>query len=143
CPSVPSPRTCQTALAAKGAECQVLSSAARRWLAKSLWELPFARVRTAVDVQHLPGDVTSFSQINDGLSDVLRVGDRAHRGEGLHEVPRGVLVKRGIDNARRDRIEADIVLCIFTRQAEGDGIKSALGDHRNRCRKVCDGVLEQ
>jgi hypothetical protein len=100
-------------------------------------------VRTAVHVQHLPGDVTSFSQIHDRLSDVLRLRDRAHRGKGLHEVPRSVLVKRGIDNARRDRIEPDIVLGVFTRQAEGDGIKSALGDHRHRCRKARDGVLKQ
>ena len=105
--------------------------------------LPPACVRTAVHVQHLAGDMASFSQINDSLSDVLRVRDRAHRGKGLHEVPRSVLVKRSIDNARRDRIEPDIVLGVFTREAEGNGVKAALGDHRNRCRKARDGVLEQ
>jgi hypothetical protein len=30
-------------------------------------------------VQHLPGDVRGFSQINDRFGDLLRLGDRAHR----------------------------------------------------------------
>src|SRR5437879_12166943 len=97
-----------------------------------LGRLPPASVRTAVHVQHLAGDVTSFSQIHDSLSDVLRIRDRAHRGKGLHEVPRSVLVEWGVDNARRDGIEPDIVLGVFTREAEGYGVKAALGDHRNR-----------
>jgi hypothetical protein len=50
-----------------------------RWAAESLRRLPFANVCTAVYVQHLPGDVTGFRQINDTVSDVLRVGDRTHR----------------------------------------------------------------
>jgi hypothetical protein len=37
----------------------------------SLYRLPSARVRTAVDVQHLSGDVTSFRQVNDGIGNVL------------------------------------------------------------------------
>jgi hypothetical protein len=39
--------------------------------------LPFADVRTTVDVQHLLCDVTSFRQINDSVSDVLRIRNRA------------------------------------------------------------------
>jgi hypothetical protein len=56
-----------------------INRAARHRPAESLRRLPFANVRTAVYVQHLPGDVTGFRQINDTLSDVLRVGDRTHR----------------------------------------------------------------
>src|SRR6266478_2621282 len=41
--------------------------------------LPSAGVRTAVHVQHVPGDMTSFRQINHRLSDVLRIRNRPHR----------------------------------------------------------------
>jgi hypothetical protein len=41
---------------------------ARRWPAGSLRGLPFADVRTAVHVQHLPGDVMSLRKINDSLN---------------------------------------------------------------------------
>jgi hypothetical protein len=47
--------------------------------AESLRGLPFANVRAAVHVQHLPCDVTGLRQINDSLSDVLRIRDRTHR----------------------------------------------------------------
>src|SRR6266850_7324705 len=91
CPSAPSQRKCQTASGRSGAECQgpaVGDLHRPRCEPLMLPTLPPARMRTTVHVQHLPGDVTSFSQINDSLSDVLRVRDRTHRGKGRHEVPR-------------------------------------------------------
>ena len=45
----------------------------------SLRGLPFANVRAAVHVQHLPCDVTGLRQINDSLSDVLCVRAGTHR----------------------------------------------------------------
>jgi hypothetical protein len=41
-------------------------------------ELPFAKVCTAVDVQHLPCDLPSFCQVNDRAGNVLNGRDRAH-----------------------------------------------------------------
>ena len=40
--------------------------------------LPSARVRTAVDVQHLPGDVTSFRLVNHSIGNVLCFRDHTH-----------------------------------------------------------------
>ena len=82
-------------------------------LAANFYRLPSSRVRTAVHVQHLPGYVTSFRQINDSFSNVLGLGDRAHRCKSLHEVLRIVFMQRSIDSARRDRVETDIVLRVF------------------------------
>ncbi len=45
---------------------------------RQLSRLPPARVRTAVHVQHLSGDVTSFSEVNDSIGNVLRFRDNAH-----------------------------------------------------------------
>src|SRR5215813_3245972 len=37
----------------------------------------------------------------------------------------------------------DLVLRVLVREATGNRIKSALGDHRNRCRQARDWVFEQ
>ena len=42
--------------------------------------LPFANVGTAVHVQHLPGDVRSFGQINHGIHDLLNGRNASHWG---------------------------------------------------------------
>jgi hypothetical protein len=42
--------------------------------------LPFANVRTAVHVQHLPGNVRCLSQINHGIHHLLNVRNASHRG---------------------------------------------------------------
>ena len=52
-------------------------------------------------------------------------------------------MERGVDHAGRDRIEADVALRVLVREAAGNRSKSTLGDHRDRCRKARDGVLEQ
>jgi hypothetical protein len=70
---------CQTASGEMGAECQDPAAGDLHRQAANLYRLPSSRVRTAVHVQHLPGYVTSFRQINDSFSNVLRLGDRAHR----------------------------------------------------------------
>ena len=59
----------------------------------------------------------------------------------LHEVLWGALVQRGVDNARRDRVKADVVLRVFAREAQGNRIQSALGDHWNGGRNTRDGVV--
>src|SRR5450631_1089101 len=79
---------------------------------------PFAHVRTAVYVQHLPGNMASFRKINDRVRNFLRVGDRAHGVKALEEILRIVLVEWGIDYTRRDRVEADVVFRVFTGQAD-------------------------
>src|SRR6266436_10055496 len=70
--------------------------------------LPFTVVRTAVHVQHLPGDMARFREIEHRASDVLRCGDRTHRRQGLQEILRVVLVKWSVDDSGCDRIEADV-----------------------------------
>src|ERR1700741_2027235 len=70
--------------------------------------LPFAVVRTAVHVQHLPGDLARFGEIDYRARDVLRSGNRAHRGQGLQEILWVVFVKWSVNDSGRDRIEADM-----------------------------------
>jgi hypothetical protein len=45
-----------------------------------LRRLPFANVRTAVHVQHLPSDVRSLGQINHGIHDLLNGRNASHWG---------------------------------------------------------------
>src|SRR5262245_38498995 len=42
--------------------------------------LPFANVRTAVHVQHLPSDVRSLGQINHGIHNLLNGRNASHWG---------------------------------------------------------------
>ena len=65
-------------------------------------------MRTAINVQHLPGYVASFGQINHSIGDILRFGDRAHRRKGRQEVFRDSFDKRGVDSPGRNRVEADV-----------------------------------
>ena len=69
CPSVPSRHKYQTASGRLGVECQGPAIGDPHRLAATLLRLPSAGVPTAVRVQHLPGDMTSFRQINHRLSD--------------------------------------------------------------------------
>ena len=74
-------------------------------------------MRTAVHVQHLPGNLARFGEIDHSACDLLRIGDRAHRRKGLQEILWVVFVKRSVNNSGRDRIEADVLLRIFRGQA--------------------------
>jgi hypothetical protein len=53
-------------------------------IAASLCRLPPARVGAAIHVQYLSGDVASLREVNDGIGNVLRIGDRTHGRESLH-----------------------------------------------------------
>jgi len=86
---------------------KVLQPANRHRSAVNLWRLTTGHVRTAVHVQHLPGDVTSFRQINHRVRNFLRVSNRAHR-ERVSRKFFECFVQWGIDNARCDRVEADV-----------------------------------
>src|ERR1700741_1438870 len=99
---------------------------APRWHAANCPGLPFAVVLTAVHVQHLPSDLARFREIDHCACNVLRSGDRAHRRQGLEEVLWVVFVKRSVNNARRDRIEADVFLGVLRGQATCDGLETAL-----------------
>jgi hypothetical protein len=78
---------------------QAPSIAVQRRLAASRLPLPFAPVRTAVHVQHLPCDLPSFRQVNDSAGKVLNRGDCAHGRKRFQEVLRIVGVKRGVDGS--------------------------------------------
>src|SRR5580658_753642 len=109
------------------AECQGPAAGALLHSAANLSDLPSAGVRTAVHVQHLPGDGTSFRQINNSVSDLLRVGDCSHRRKGFQEVLGILLVHWSVDDSRGDRIEADVFLRVFIGKTEGNGIEATLG----------------
>ena len=106
--------------------------------------LPSAHVRTAVHVQHLPSDIASFSQIKTASAMSFALSDCSHRRKRLLMKSLGVvLVQRRINHARRNRVEADVALRIFAREAQSYRIQAALGDHRNRSRNARDGVVGQ
>jgi hypothetical protein len=72
-----------------------------------------------------PRDMARFREIDHCACNALRSGDRAHRRQCLEEVLRVVFVKRSVNNARRDRIEADVVLSVLRGQATCDGLEAA------------------
>src|SRR4051794_14839580 len=52
-------------------------------------------------------------------------------------------MQRCVDCAGGDCVEADLFLRVFAGEAEGDGVESPLGDHGDRCRYACDGVIDE
>src|ERR1700722_5393929 len=105
--------------------------------------LPPAHVRTVVHVQHLPCNVTSFRQINDSVGDILRVGNGTHWRKAFQEILRVVPVHRGVDDSGGDGVETYVILRVFARETEGNRVKSALGDHRDRRRTTRHWVVNQ
>src|ERR1700733_826790 len=89
-------------------------------------------MRTTIHAQHLPGDLTGFGQIDDGIHDVLYTGNLPHRLQRPENVFWGVVVHGRVDDARRDGVYADALLDIFHRQVARDGFKPAFGNHRHR-----------
>ena len=81
--------------------------------------LPFADMHAAVHVQHFSGYMASFRQINHRIRDILRLRNRAHRRKGHQEVFRDPFDKRGVDSPGRNLVEADVVLRILARKAQG------------------------
>src|SRR3984957_13891973 len=106
------------------------------------WSPP-AHVRTVVHVQHLPGHVTSFRQVNNSVGDILRVGNRTHRGKTFQEIIRVFFVHRGVDNSGGYGVKADVLLRVFARETEGNRVKPALGDHRDGRRTTRHWVVNQ
>jgi len=62
------------------------AAAAPRYSPANPARSPLAHMRTVVHVQHLPGHVTGFRQINNSVGDVLRLGKRAI-GERASRLP--------------------------------------------------------
>src|SRR5260370_22232847 len=99
CGSAPLPRRCQTAAAAQGARCQVLSTAARRWQAESLRELPFACVRAAIYVQYFTSGEGGVYQEQNCIYDFF---DFTHSADGVQPLEKLMglgFVHRSIDGA--------------------------------------------
>ena len=83
-------------------------------------------MRSAVHVQHLPGNVAGLGEVNNGVHEVADAGDCTHRRERLQEALRFVRVHWSVDNAGRYGVEANVFLCILDRQAASDGFNAAL-----------------
>ena len=52
-------------------------------------------------------------------------------------------MERRLDDARGDRIKANMIFRVFARKAKDNCIQSALGHHRDRRRNACDRVIDQ
>ena len=89
-------------------------------------QLPLAYVRTAIHVQHLPGHLTGFCQINDRVHDVFHPGNLTHRLQRLEQILRLPLMHGRIDNPRRNGVDAYALLGIFHRQASRNGLQTSL-----------------
>src|SRR5258706_5049487 len=111
--------------------------------AQQVCRLPFAYVRAAIDVQHLPGNVWCFRQEHDRISDFLSVRDTPHGGQRAQKVFWIVFMQRRIDFARSDGIEANAFFRIFHRQVLRDGLDATFGDHRHGSRHPSEGVIRQ
>src|ERR1700726_2744939 len=96
--------------------------------------LPFAYVRAAIDVQHLPSNVWRFCQEHDRIHDFLGVRDAPHWGTRAQKILWMVLMQRRIDDARSDGVKADTFLRIFHRQIFRDGLDATFGEHWHRSR---------
>ena len=70
-------------------------------------------MRTAVHVQHLPGYLTSFSQVNDRIRYILDRRSSPHRRLLLNNLFRKVGVKRGVNDAWSYGVESNVLLRIF------------------------------
>src|SRR6202000_2960489 len=82
----------------------------------------------------------SFGEVNDSFGNVLRLTDRTHGGESLHEFLLGLVEKMGVNDPGSYRVKADVALCIFVGKAQDNRIQSSLGDRRDGGWKIRDGI---
>src|SRR5271156_3003799 len=97
-------------------------------------------MRTAVHVQHLSGDVASFGKVNDSVGNVLRLRNRPHGRESLHNVLFARVMKTSVNNSGSYRVKADVAFRIFAGEAQDNRIQSSLGDRWNGGWNTRDGV---
>ena len=70
-------------------------------------------MRTAVDVQHLPGYLASFGKINDRIRYIVDRRSCSHRRLLMNNFFRNVGVKRGVNDAWGYGVKANVLLRIF------------------------------
>jgi len=70
-------------------------------------------VRTAVHVQHLPGYLASFCEINYRISYIINGRDSAHWGLPFDNLFPKVGVKRGVNDTWSYGVEANVLLRIL------------------------------
>src|ERR1700723_3877739 len=94
--------------------------------------VPFTNVGPAVHMQHFPGDLTGFGQVNHRVHDILDFWNPAYRLKCPYKVLPLILVRGSVDNTRSDGIYPYALLDVFHRQAPGDGFEAAFSEHGYR-----------
>src|SRR3954468_21380584 len=106
-------------------------------------ELPFANVRTAIHVQHLPCNLPRFCQIEHGAGNLLNHGDRAHWRKRLQNIIRIVRMQRCVDDARSYGVKSNVLFCVFKSEASYDRVQTTFSDHWNGSWHSGDWVIRQ
>src|SRR5438132_11801708 len=100
-----------------------------RWVRPGSIRLPAAKMRASIDVENVASDCRGVGQIHHGVRDVLDCRRATHRGQTFHDFLGFVPLKRRINNARRDGVDADAILRVLHRKMLGDRCKTAFRDH--------------
>src|ERR1700722_11519771 len=95
-------------------------------------ELPFAQMHPAIDVQNLAGHLTGFSEIEHGFCNVLGCGYCSKRRKCAQKLLGNVLEQRRRYDARSYGVHANSLLRVLHREAAGDCVDAALGNHWHR-----------
>ena len=103
--------------------------------------LPTAGVRTAVDVEHLPGYLACLGEVENSVGNVFDVRDSSHWLQCLKKVPGISFVHWSVDDARGNGVEADTLLCILNRETPNDCIQASFSDHWDRAIYAKDRLI--
>src|SRR3989475_1368243 len=114
-----------------------------RWVRPGSIRLPAAKMRASIDVENVASDRRGVGQIHHGVRDVLDCRGATHRGQTFHDFLGFVPVKRRINNARRDGVDADAILRVLHRKMLGDRCKTAFRDHWDCGLYAADRVARQ
>ncbi len=90
----------------------------------------------AVDVQDLAGDERGALEVEDPVDHVADLAEPAEWVKAGHALVGGGVVRRGPDDPERDRVDAHAARRVLDRQRAGDGGESALGQRRERRRRL-------
>ena len=115
------------AIGASTTGCSILKRSVRCRSGHIVLLLPVPRLRTAIDVQDLAGDICGSLKIQDRVDDFLNLPHSPHRLQTGEEFIRLGLMHRRLDRAGRDGVHANAPAGVFDCKRSGDGIEGAFG----------------
>src|SRR6266481_9372496 len=105
--------------------------------------LPFASVRAAIYVQDFTGGECGVRQEQDCIHDFLDFTHPIDRMQPFEELVTLRLVHGSVDDARRDGVDANAILCVFDGECARHRVQASLDHDLNGRRDTCDWLVNE